>query len=228
MLIIEPIKAFDDNYIWLMTKNNKSVVVDPGDASEIVKLIDNQVINLEGVLITHHHYDHTNGLAELIAKKNLKVFGPKNNISEINNIVGDSDQFDLIGIHFEVLEIPGHTLDHIAFYSFNNGNPVLLCGDTLFAGGCGRVFEGTFSPEGLILSLERLLRPSQESQSYEPDQTRTRGELHPGGQAKFPGGPSANGAGRRGFSCRARSSPAHRRVDECHRCGPGRGRQTSL
>ena len=71
MLIIEPIKAFDDNYIWLMTKNNKSVVVDPGDASEIVKLIDNQAINLEGVLITHHHYDHTNGLAELIEKKNL-------------------------------------------------------------------------------------------------------------------------------------------------------------
>ena len=129
MLIIEPIKAFDDNYIWLMTKNNKSVVVDPGDASEIVKLIDNQAINLEGVLITHHHYDHTNGLSELIEKKNLKVFGPRNNISEINNIVGDSDQFDLIGIHFEVLEIPGHTLDHIAFYTFNNGNPVLLCGE---------------------------------------------------------------------------------------------------
>ena len=115
MLIIEPIKAFDDNYIWLMTKNNKSVVVDPGDATEIIKLIDNKTINLEGVLITHHHYDHTNGLSELIEKKNLKVFGPKNNISEINNIVGDSDQFDLIGIHFEVLEIPGHTLDHIAF-----------------------------------------------------------------------------------------------------------------
>ena len=100
MLIIEPIKAFDDNYIWLMTKNNKSVVVDPGDASEIIKLIDNQAINLEGILITHHHYDHTNGLAELIEKKNLKVFGPKNNISGINNIVGDSDQFDLIGISF--------------------------------------------------------------------------------------------------------------------------------
>ena len=79
MLIIEPIKAFDDNYIWLMTKNNKSVVVDPGDATEIIKLIDNKTIKLEGVLITHHHYDHTNGLAELIEKKNLKVFGPKNN-----------------------------------------------------------------------------------------------------------------------------------------------------
>ena len=154
MLIIEPIKAFDDNYIWLMTKNNKSVVVDPGDASEIVKLIDNQAINLEGVLITHHHYDHTNGLAELIEKKNLKVFGPKNNISGINNIVGDSDQFDLIGVYFEVLEIPGHTLDHIAFYAFNDGNPVLLCGDTLFAGGCGRVFEGTY--QQMFSSLNKI------------------------------------------------------------------------
>ena len=164
MLIIEPIKAFDDNYIWLMTKNNKSVVVDPGDATEIIKLIDNKTINLEGVLITHHHYDHTNGLSELIEKKNLKVFGPRNNISEINNIVGDSDQFDLIGIHFEVLEIPGHTLDHIAFYTFDNGNPVLLCGDTLFAGGCGRVFEGTFSQ--MFNSLQKLCTLPETTKVY--------------------------------------------------------------
>ena len=147
-----------------MTKNNKSVVVDPGDATEIIKLIDNKTINLEGVLITHHHYDHTNGLSELIEKKNLKVFGPRNNISEINNIVGDSDQFDLIGIHFEVLEIPGHTLDHIAFYTFNNGNPVLLCGDTLFAGGCGRVFEGTFSQ--MFNSLQKLCTLPETTKVY--------------------------------------------------------------
>ena len=163
MLIIEPIKAFDDNYIWLMTKNNKSVVVDPGDANEIVKLIDNQTINLEGVLITHHHYDHTNGLLDLTNKMNLEVYGPEK-IEGINNIVNESDKFSLIGIDFEVIEIPGHTLDHLAFYSSNNEDPILFCGDTLFAGGCGRVFEGTF--EQMFMSLKKISKYPKETKVF--------------------------------------------------------------
>ena len=144
MLTVEPIKAYDDNYIWLITTNEGSLVVDPGESNKIIELIDSNKINLRGVLITHHHYDHTNGLLDLIKKKDLEVYGPNNNIQGINNRVIELDKITIIGIEFEVIEIPGHTLDHIAFYSFNNGEPMLFCGDTLFAGGCGRVFEGTY------------------------------------------------------------------------------------
>lgn len=164
MLTVEPINAYDDNYIWLITTNEGSLVVDPGESNKIIELIDNNKINLTGVLITHHHYDHTNGLLDLIKKKDLEVYGPNNNIQEINNRVIELDKFTIIGIEFEVIEIPGHTLDHIAFYSFNNGEPILFCGDTLFAGGCGRVFEGTYKQ--MFDSLKKISSFPQETQVY--------------------------------------------------------------
>ena len=77
MLTVEPIKAYDDNYIWLITTNEGSLVVDPGESNKIIELIDSNKINLRGVLITHHHYDHTNGLLDLIKKKGLEVYGPR-------------------------------------------------------------------------------------------------------------------------------------------------------
>ena len=153
MLSVEPIKAYTDNYIWLVSTNEGSIVVDPGESEEILNLIDSNKIDLKGVLITHHHYDHTNGLLDLTNKINLEVYGPKK-IEGINNIVKESDKFSLIGIDFEVIEIPGHTLDHLAFFSSNNKDPILFCGDTLFAGGCGRVFEGTF--EQMFKSLKKI------------------------------------------------------------------------
>ena len=81
---------------------------------------------MKGVLITHHHFDHTNGLSNLLNERGLEVYGPKNNVNGINNIVKNNDKFTVIGIDFEVIEIPGHTLDHIAFYSFNSGEPILF------------------------------------------------------------------------------------------------------
>jgi hydroxyacylglutathione hydrolase len=143
MLSIEPIKAFEDNYIWLLTTNEGSIVIDPGESSKIKSLIDNNEIDLKGILITHHHYDHTNGLNDLSDNGMLDIYGPENNIVEINKRVKDSDRISIIGLDFEIIEVPGHTLDHIAFYSFNENMPILFCGDTLFSGGCGRVFEGT-------------------------------------------------------------------------------------
>ena len=143
MLSIEPIKAFEDNYIWLLTTNEGSIVIDPGESSKIKSLIDNNEIDLKGILITHHHYDHTNGLNDLSDNGMLDIYGPENNIVEINKRVKDSDCISIIGLDFEIIEVPGHTLDHIAFYSFNENMPILFCGDTLFSGGCGRVFEGT-------------------------------------------------------------------------------------
>ena len=163
MLSVEPIKAYTDNYIWLVSTNEGSIVVDPGESKEILNLIDTNKIDLKGVLITHHHYDHTNGLLDLTNKMNLEVYGPEK-IEGINNIVNESDKFSLIGINFEVIEIPGHTLDHLAFYSPNNEDPILFCGDTLFAGGCGRVFEGTF--EQMFMSLKKISKYPKETKVF--------------------------------------------------------------
>ena len=163
MLSVEPIKAYTDNYIWLVSTNEGSIVVDPGESKEILNLIDTNKIDLKGVLITHHHYDHTNGLLDLTNKINLEVYGPKK-IEGINNIVEEFDKFSLIGIDFEVIEIPGHTLDHLAFFSSNNKDPILFCGDTLFAGGCGRVFEGTF--EQMFKSLKKISNYPKETKIF--------------------------------------------------------------
>ena len=163
MLSVEPIKAYTDNYIWLVSTNEGSIVVDPGESEEILNLIDSNKIDLKGVLITHHHYDHTNGLLDLTNKINLEVYGPKK-IEGINNIVKEFDKFSLIGIDFEVIEIPGHTLDHLAFFSSNNKDPILFCGDTLFAGGCGRVFEGTF--EQMFKSLKKISNYPKETKIF--------------------------------------------------------------
>ena len=156
MLSIEPIKAFTDNYIWLVSTNEGSIVIDPGESKSIQKLIDNKTIDLKGILITHHHYDHTNGLSELVKKNELEVYGPVNNIDGINHRLNDKDKISIIGIDFDVISIPGHTLDHIGFYSANANNPILFCGDTLFAGGCGRIFEGTY--EQMFHALKKITK----------------------------------------------------------------------
>ena len=164
MLSVKPIKAYQDNYIWLVSTNEGSIVVDPGESKKILNLIDNNEIDLKGVLITHHHFDHTNGLSDLLNKRDLEVYGPKNNVHGINNIVKNNDKFTVIGIDFEVIEIPGHTLDHIAFYSFNDGEPILFCGDTLFSGGCGRVFEGTF--DQMFIALKKISKYPSETKIF--------------------------------------------------------------
>ena len=156
MLSVEPIKAFTDNYIWLVSTNEGSIVIDPGESKNIQKLIDNKTIDLKGILITHHHYDHTNGLSELVKKNELEVYGPVNNIDGINHRLTDKDKISIIGIDFDVISIPGHTLDHIGFYSANANNPILFCGDTLFAGGCGRIFEGTY--EQMFHALKKITK----------------------------------------------------------------------
>jgi len=156
MLSVEPIKAFTDNYIWLVSTNEGSIVIDPGESKSIQKLIDNKTIDLKGILITHHHYDHTNGLSELVKKNKLEVYGPVNNIDGINHRLNDKDKISIIGIDFDVISIPGHTLDHIGFYSANANNPILFCGDTLFAGGCGRIFEGTY--EQMFSALKKITK----------------------------------------------------------------------
>ena len=146
MIKIHPIEAFNDNYIWLITTNTGSIVFDPGESSNLLNYLNKNMLALKAIFITHHHFDHTGGIDDILSKnKSTIVYGPNNNINSITNRLQGGDQIKEIGIDFEVIEIPGHTLDHIAYFSENHGDPILFCGDTLFAGGCGRVFEGTFS-----------------------------------------------------------------------------------
>ena len=146
MYNITPISAFNDNYIWLIQSDKGNVVIDPGDAVPVIKFCEKENIIIDHIIITHHHYDHTGGVLGL--KKNIRgqVIGPKNsNIAGIDKFVGDGDKFSIIGLSFDVLEVPGHTLDHLAFFASSNKRNILFCGDTIFSGGCGRVFDGTFS-----------------------------------------------------------------------------------
>ena len=143
MVEVKAIHAFTDNYIWLLTTNEGSVVIDPGDFRPVSEYIKKHNKDLTGVLITHHHFDHTGGLKDLTKNYEIPIIGPKNNISEINKVVKHGDKVNILGLEFDVIAVPGHTLDHIAFYCENDGEPFLFCGDTLFAGGCGRIFEGT-------------------------------------------------------------------------------------
>jgi hydroxyacylglutathione hydrolase len=165
MINIEPIKAFDDNYIWLMTTNEGSIVIDPGECVNLIKIIEQKNIKLDAILITHHHHDHTGGIEELLIKyPYLNVYGPNNNIDSIKSRLIDGGLLNVIGIDFEIIEIPGHTLDHIAYFANINNSPILFCGDTLFAGGCGRVFEGTF--DQMYESLMKLKKLPQNTRIY--------------------------------------------------------------
>ncbi len=145
MLNIRPIPAFSDNYIWLITCGDspEAFVVDPGDAAPVMAALDREGLTLAGVLITHHHFDHVGGLAQLRDRFAPVVYGPHNPAIEgIDHRVAAGDEVSVFGHSFSVLAVPGHTLDHIAYFHAAE-EPVLFCGDTLFAAGCGRVFEGT-------------------------------------------------------------------------------------
>lgn len=145
MPIIRPVSAFADNYIWLLFDNDsrEAWVVDPGDAEPVLAALEALSLQLAGVLITHHHFDHVGGLSQLTTRFNPVVIGPVNPaVEQITQRVSAGDRVDVLGETYEVMEVPGHTLDHIAYFCASP-EPRLFCGDTLFAGGCGRVFEGT-------------------------------------------------------------------------------------
>ena len=152
MINIKPLKAFTDNYIWLIETNEEVSIVDPGDAKPVLDYLTKANKNLKDILITHHHFDHTAGIPELEKRISGSIYGPKNSYELIKEKVTGGDIISSLGIKFEIIEVPGHTLDHIAFYSKEYN--ILFCGDTLFAGGCGRVFEGTF--DQMFESLNKL------------------------------------------------------------------------
>ncbi len=157
---ITPIPAFTDNYIWAVHDNTSCFVVDPGDACPVLQFLREKGLSLRGLLITHHHYDHTGGILPLSQQYSaLSIYGPYNDaISGITHRVKQGDAVPVLGKTFHVMDTPGHTLDHIAYFANGGENtddkPILFCGDTLFSGGCGRLFEGT--PQQMQASLDQL------------------------------------------------------------------------
>lgn len=164
-----PIPAFTDNYLWLLVRDGKAVVVDPGDAAPVEKALAERALELVAILVTHHHPDHIGGLPALLAHHPVPVHGPRaerRTIPQLTSELAEGDALDLLGRHFQVMEVPGHTSGHIAYYSpcTDLEPPILLCGDTLFSAGCGRLFEGTAAQ--LQASLARLATLPGATQVY--------------------------------------------------------------
>lgn len=158
MTTVLPIPAFSDNYIWMLcdAKQQYAAIIDPGDATPVINALEKGNIQPVAILITHHHHDHIGGIRALLQKyPNLVVYGPKaERIAMLTHEVVPNDRIDLqhIGIQFKVLDTSGHTAGHISYY--NAQQELLFCGDTLFANGCGRIFDGTV--EQLHQSLENI------------------------------------------------------------------------
>ncbi len=150
--------AFQDNYIWMLVDEHSKRVaaVDPGDPVPVIRWLGRRPeYSLTHILITHHHRDHTGGVAALKAATQCKVLGPAaEDIAGLDRRLDDGETLSLFGNDLEVISVPGHTSGHIAFFCDDPEDPWLLCGDTLFAGGCGRLFEGT--PAQMHASLQRL------------------------------------------------------------------------
>jgi hydroxyacylglutathione hydrolase len=151
-LKIDPIPAFTDNYFWALQSGTQCAVVDPGDAQPVVAWLTERGLSLGMILVTHHHGDHVGGIEKLRRRYgDIPVYGPANeNIPERTHAVGEGARVSVFGEEFEVWEIPGHTAGHIAYI----GRDVAFVGDTMFAAGCGRLFEGT--PAQMAHSLSRL------------------------------------------------------------------------
>ncbi|SDU93552.1 hydroxyacylglutathione hydrolase [Pseudomonas mucidolens] len=164
MIQISALPAFTDNYIWLLQdhRSHRCAVVDPGDAAPVLAWLEQHPgWSLSDILITHHHHDHVGGVQQLKDTCHATVHGPANEkIPGRDNALKDNDRVQVLGWEFDVLAVPGHTLGHIAYYHHG----LLFCGDTLFAAGCGRLFEGT--PEQMYTSLERLAALPEDTLVY--------------------------------------------------------------
>jgi hydroxyacylglutathione hydrolase len=154
-----PVPAFDDNYIWVVSDGHHAVVVDPGEAAPVRAYLAKRGWRLSAILLTHHHQDHVGGVADLLNGQAVPVYGPAGEaIAHLTHRLKNGDHVTIAApaLEFNVLDVPGHTSGHIAYFQASDprGTPHVFCGDTLFACGCGRLFEGT--PQQMLTSLDAL------------------------------------------------------------------------
>ena len=155
------IPAFKDNYIWLLVRDGHAAVVDPGDANPVIARLEALQLQLDTILITHHHADHQGGVEELVARWQPRVFGPaKESITGCTDPLSGGERIEVLGQAVDVLQVGGHTRAHLAYYVPG----AVFCGDTLFGAGCGRLFEGT--PAQMCDSLARLAALPDETRIY--------------------------------------------------------------
>ena len=153
---LSALPAFADNYIWMLHDGTQAVVVDPGDAAPVLQALQARGLQLAAILVTHHHPDHVGGIDALRPHLHGPVWGPaRENIPKPCTPLDDGDVVTVLGRRFQVIDVPGHTAGHIAYFQLDEDEaPLLFCGDTLFSAGCGRLFEGT--PAQMQHSLSRL------------------------------------------------------------------------
>lgn len=165
---ISGIPAFNDNYLWLVRQGTLAAVVDPGDAAPVMAALQQQRVQLRAILLTHHHKDHVGGVLELVERTGATVFGPASEkLPHCDRRLAQGDRVTLpeLDLDLEVLDVPGHTAGHIAYAGRAGGvEPLVFCGDTLFASGCGRLFEGT--PRQMHESLAKLAALPDETRVY--------------------------------------------------------------
>jgi len=157
VLQIHRVHAFSDNYIWVISDGVFGWVVDPGDAKPVIDFLNTHRLTLSGILLTHWHGDHQGGVEELCSHyDDIEVIGSKKALKGPSHPISEGESVNVLGATFKALEVPGHTLDHVAFYSDSTlfETPIAFTGDTLFAAGCGRLFEGT--ADNMFESLQKL------------------------------------------------------------------------
>ena len=161
------VPAFHDNYLWLVHDGRHAAAIDPGDADAVARALDANGLELAAILTTHHHADHVGGVAQLVRQWNVPVYAPLNDAvggATVRLAEGERVELAQPAVTFSVLDVPGHTRGHIAYVRETPGARWVFCGDTLFAGGCGRVFEGT--PAMMLASLGKLAALPDDTRVY--------------------------------------------------------------
>ena len=181
--------AFADNYIWMLHDGARAVVVDPGDAAPVHSALDRLQLDLCAILVTHHHADHVGGVDALRPRLHGPVYGPaRERIPAPFTALHEGDAVTVLGLDFDVLDVPGHTAGHIAYSQRGDGpRPLLFCGDTLFSAGCGRLFEGTAAQ--MLASLAKFAALPADTQvccthEYTLSNLRFAATVEPGNAAR--------------------------------------------